>query len=760
MESYVLGDLSPEDAQEVERVLARGDKDSQAMAEILKVEGAIRDAMAVPEFSGNVADDVLSRVAKRTQSQLNRKLPKDLAAATVEEALSSGRVTRRIVEGRQRQSRLAVWLRAAVFMALIGGTYAFIIRGIFVGGEVSSSNGVNSVALEESDVLRPSRLGRVRYANVEQVVDRRPILSKARPNDYSTVFQDQVIETNAREGAEVDLAKGGRLLVLPNTRLVIVRGPVHASYKVRLLRGGLRVDTRGRRPLHVASSDTYSGQIEGRGEVELLEESPLQSLYNSHPSMLVRLKTRGGSFQNGTTNLKLKAGDLALLNVNRAVRLAAEDASAAPRPQSLTAAAPLGVLRPMASAIKLGNRSFSRSVVASEMMEVFGTSAAEIIIRSIVIQRALAAQGLSISTARRGDAVDLVSREGRFLAQPLRSRRAVEERGFHLAGLFALENARSRSRLSFDHRTALATYRDGWNRLASSMKVRWHPPSDATALTLLFSDHEILVSRGDVWAGLKSFLRISELDQLVQSLVERECVQLWLAARGDLMPQRVPTDRSDPRLAAAMRSMLIMEGRTEASATASSIIRAAIMPSIRQPSELEVEQFLSSKSYRPTQVMFEHISFPFTNAENGSSTSNNPKTKKAAAHGAAQGSARRWRAGAVPRVAAAGARSSYLWPGLPVARAGPRAWWPQIYGASFTEQVLALSEGQVSEPIEGLESWHVVRVQRRRPLILDKAQARRIAQRVIVHKRIQRRLAGIIAQQTVERLDVSSLLDG
>ena len=113
IENYVLNDLSAADVEEVERVLARDDRDAQAMREVLDIERAIRDAMEVPEFPGSVADDVLHRVSRRTQSQLNHKLPSDLAATTVEDALTDGRVTRRIIEGRQRQSRLVVWLRAA-----------------------------------------------------------------------------------------------------------------------------------------------------------------------------------------------------------------------------------------------------------------------------------------------------------------------------------------------------------------------------------------------------------------------------------------------------------------------------------------------------------------------------------------------------------------------------------------------------------------------------------------------------------------------
>jgi hypothetical protein len=125
----------------------------------------------------------------------------------------------------------------------------------------------------------------------------------------------------------------------------------------------------------------------------------------------------------------------------------------------------------------------------------------------------------------------------------------------------------------------------------------------------------------------------------------------------------------------------------------------------------------------------------------------------------ARQAAAKWIVGQIPRRGAAGSISSYLWPNVPVARVGPRAWWPEIYGAAFTEQLLALREDEVSQPVEGPEAWHVLRARHRRPLILDVGQARRIAQRAIIHRRFQRRLAGILSAQEVERLDVSSILD-
>lgn len=614
IENYVLNDLSAADMEEVERVLARDDRDAQAMREVLDIERAIRDAMEIPEFPGSVADDVLRRVSRRTQSQLNHKLPSDLAATTVEDALTDGRVTRRIIEGRQRQSRLAVWLRAAVFVALISGGYAFIIRGLFVEGDQANPN---IIAKGSARSLRTTKMGRVRYADIERVVDREPILTKARPNDFSSVFSDQVIETSAKEGAEVDLTQGSRLVVLPNTRLIIVRGPVHASYLVRLLQGGVRVDTRGRRPLHVASADTYSGLIEGRGEVQLIEDSPLQSSFNSHPSILVRLKTRGGRFQNGSTQLHLQAGDLALLNRNRAVRLSADDKGPELAPQPAMSTLSLGLARPDAPALRLGDRTLARSEVAAELMRSFGASAVDIITRSIVIQRALDIREITLSPGRRDDAMEMAGQEERFLAQPLRSRRATEERAFHLAGLFALENSRSGGSLTFDSRTALSTYTVGWNRLASQLRIKWHQPSDETALTIVFSGTAIPVGRGEVWSSLKGFLRASELDQLVQSLIERESVRIWLDARGETMPDLKRFGRDDPRLTAAMRSMMVMEGRTEASVAAQRAIRAAVMSSIRLPSALEIDQYLETASSSAVQIAFEHIAFPFVNPDNG-----------------------------------------------------------------------------------------------------------------------------------------------
>lgn len=756
IENYVLSDLSAADVEEVERVLARDDQDAQAMREVLDIERAIRDAMEVPEFSGSVVDDVLHRVSRRTQSQLNHKLPPDLAATTVEGALADGRVTRRIIEGRQRQSRLVVWLRAAVIVALIGGGYTFIIRGLFVEGD---QNKPNVIAKGSARKLQTMRLGRVRYASIDRVVDREPILTKARPNDFSSVFSDQVIETSGREGAEVDLTQGSRLVVLPNTRLVIVRGPVHASYLVRLLQGGVRVDTRGRRPLHVASADAYSGLIEGRGEVQLIEDTPLQSSFNSHPSMLVRVKTRGGRFQNGSTQLHLQAGDLALLNRNRAVRLSADDKGPDLTPQLALAALPLGLARPDAPAIRLGDRTLARSEVAADLMRSFGASVVDIITRSIVIDRALDAQGINLSSGRRDDAMEMVGREERFFSQPLRSRRATEERAFHLAGLFALENFRSGGSLTFDTQTALSTYTVGWNRLASQLRIKWHQPSDETAMTIIFSGAAIPVGRDEIWSSLKGFLRAFELDRLVQSIIERESVRIWLDARGETMPGLKKFGPDDPRLAAAMRSMMVREGRTEASVASLSVVRAAVMPSIRQPSELEIDQYLETASSSAVQVAFEHIAFPFVDPDNGRVSMTGIVGDKAAALELARQAAVKWRVDGAPQRGSAERISSYLWPDVPATRVGPRAWWSEIYGSAFTEQLLALGEDEVSQPLEGPEAWHVVRARHRRPLTLDVRQARRIAQRVIVHRRFQRRLAGILSSQEVQRLDVSSILN-
>lgn len=760
MENYTLGDLSRSDAEEVERVLAEGGPDGQHIQRDLDVERALEAALHVPEFEQDTASQVLDRVARRTTTQLSRKMTADLASASVEAALSDGRVTRRVVEGRHRPAAVVRWLRAAGIIALIGGAYFLVFRGML--DDSGSFLKPEQLAVQPIQQPQPARLGRIRYASLSTGADREPVFASAASSKYTSVHSEQVIETSSTEGAEVDLSRGSRLVLLPGTRVVIARGPVHASYRVRLLQGGLRVDTRGRRPLHVASTASYHGFLEGKGEVRLIEDSRLQRPLNSataHPSMLVRVSTRKGRFENGHTQLQLKAGDLALLNLNGAVRLGSAEAGLGAAPSSSSLWMPSGLMEPDAPALILDQREFSRKEIAGEVLRSFGASAADIITRSIIIQKALDDAHLTISSARRADAMGIVRGTEHFLVQPLRSSRAIEERAFHLAGLFALENAKRSQPLPFNTQTALAAHRTGWNRLSSRLQVNWGGSAESTAFTISYSGSDVLVLRDEVWRGLRAFMRLSELEQFIGDIVERESVRLWLKGRGEEMPRPDVAHLQDPRLAAAMRSMMVMEGRTEASVTDRETIRAAILPSVREPSELEVDQYLQDSRGSLGQVVFEQVSFPFAEDDGGASDPSGRESKKTLALAAALTARSNWLEGRSPATTQGSTQGdSFLWPASPSPRIGPRAWWPDVYGASFTGALLSLNAEEISEPIEGPEAWHLLRVHNRRTLQLDGPQSRRVAKRVLTYERIQRRLRGILARRAVERPGVSSLL--
>jgi hypothetical protein len=754
LEGYALGELEPHTRRVAEDVLAGRHEDMSAdeAREILRFERALAeglDAESGEDSGDQVADLVLDRLYRRPEYGSRRNFRRDLAAEVVTGAARAGRVT--ATEPRRRYYfERPGFLRAAGFLVVLGG---FMFMGLRDYWEAKQRP--ESVPVVTSIAPQP-------IANLAFVAN-----SEASPESVETpaamdaVYAGATIETKQNQRALVTLPRGaGRLVVYPQSRLRLLRHIGTSQVRIFIEAGGLWADLPGHQPLLVQAGRHYGGQLRGRGEVVLAartlgtERDVLSPAFGR--ALLVSVEGEGHAvFRNGSEEISIRGDEVGVLGETAVMKMPRGSRAAVQVPRRDW---PLGnaIEDPNGEAIRIGGQIFTREAVIREAMRVYGPDLVDMQVRSLVIQRELRRRAIKVSPALRELARAHVWQDEMMQVAPLRSLAALEERVFQVSGLLSLAygSPDAKGRESALSGVTSQLCESLWGRLATRVRIEWPTRKDESfALRVRFDDE--VISEFDLaqaWGLLRDYLRPSEVEGLMDDMIERWVIQTWLRANGGDWPEATWQEEADPRRRAAQELLVRMSGITPVQFLGRTATRRVVLAYEPVPSAAAVEEFLNEELPDVERVAFEHFVFPF--ALGGEDGSEDPVRARRLAEAAV--ATLRSGTGSYPPSLEGAHEYPSLWRTGP--RYGPRPWWDEIYGAEFRKTVMGLRKGEVSGVIAGPEAFHVVRMKRQVKAEESLVARRKRARELLMMETARSRVGELLDRVAMERIDGRSLL--
>lgn len=743
LESYALDDLEPHTRRLAEDALAGRHETitAEEAKEALRFERVLVEGFE-SEARDDVADRVLDRLYRRPEIGARRDFRPSLAQDIVGEAQSGGQMKSRPQRRRYYFERPG-FVRAAGFLFVLGGLMFMSLRDFWR---------TSAQETPEYQIQAPSVEP---IANLAFVSDTsaRPERVKAPPT-MDAIYAGATIETREDQRAFIKLpGAAGRIVVHPASRVRLVRQLGTKQLRLFIEEGGVWADLPGHQPLQVQAGPRYGGQLRGRGEVMLAARSMGGARHAGTVgvgrSLVVSMGEKGRAvFRNGAEEIALRGNETGVVGETAAVKM--------PRGASTPARVPLrtwplgdAVEDGQAEAIRIGPKVFDREAVIHEALRVYGPDFVDLQVRSLVIGAELRLRGLKVTPALRALARRHVVQDEFKQVAPLRSSNALEERIYQTSGLLAL--AYGGSIPAGDVSSSLCN--STWAKLVPHVAVTWpKSPRSAFAIQVRFRGQELAVlDLATAWSSLRTLLRPTEVERLMDDMVETWVIRTWLESQGGTWSEPRWSKSADPAQRSAQELLVRMSGMTPAQFVDRSATRRVVLAYEPAPPRGEVERFISDELPGAERVAFEHFVFPFEILGEG-------------AEGERLARRRAENAVATLRSAIAGYPAPIkgadelpsVWRTGP--RVGPRPWWDEIYGEGFGRRVMRLEEGEVSEVIRGREAFHVVRMKRIVPSAESPQMQRERARQMLTVDTARARVQRLLDRVAMDRVSGRDLL--
>ncbi|MEE9393651.1 MAG: hypothetical protein V3W41_14205 [Planctomycetota bacterium] len=775
LEAYVLGDAADHERRLVEGVLAGGEGEVRAAEarEALKFEQSLHvafDASLELQSSGEqgeasaaagslgvdskaLADQVLARVYRRPASRDRRCFENSVAQNTLNQLRRSSQIRETKSRSRYYFQRPG-FLRVAVLMILFTSMAFFGLRDYRreQNKEVFNS-GPNQMA---------AALGDVAYVSSSNLSGSIPKGSKAR----SRLVIPSEITTRSDQVAIVRLSKRGRLMIKPQSRVRLLRSKTTGAIIVQIERGGIRAQMQRENQLRIIAVNGRDGYVRGvvTGDSEIVRASDALGKNRSlvapvfDRTFLITVR-KGGSavFRNADDELRLVDGDLGVVGDATLVKLPHRSVLSTEVPSRSWTFDEV-VENAGETALSIGpEATFSRAFLAREAMRVYGADLVEAITKSHVISAELKRRNLQIPRANDRIAMAFVTSNELMQVTPMRSRFAIDERAYQVAGLLTLAAGGSAVSRNQGFAKQLGQICDRtWNALQAGVQIRWADKiSVDRALDISYRGRVFRVGLKDAWETLRRSLREAEMDRVIDDFIERHLIEKWLRSQGESWPALSWTPDPDPVRRSAQKILVRMTGLTLRQYIDRLAVQRAILAFIPEPEEADVSRFLVEKLPDRTQVFFQHFVYPFGSGDQGIVDSLDQGPRELA-YKAAQAATDQMREGLMPTPVTAETQHPSLWRtrwGI-----GPRPWWDEVYGSSFRPAVLALDDNEVSAPIEGREGYHVIRMRRTKRSVAVSTQLRAAARNLVKVDQVRRDIEKLLKEVEMKREPAADLL--
>ncbi|MCB9832718.1 MAG: peptidylprolyl isomerase [Planctomycetes bacterium] len=740
LERYVLGELSEDDRRMLEQYLTGPGEDAARARADLRFEQSLLRSFATEIAEHDVAGSVLDRVFRRPELEQRRHYRADLASTVLHQARAEGRI------GPPRRRLLTPKVRRLTGLAASLLLIAFLLW----------STTIEPTNERHGPIIDPALVGEVAVmpCSADPRLDAMPEPPRNKVGRPIRIGDE--ITTDAEEMALLQMRHGeGRVVLLPLSRLRVVRTTPGGPLSLRVLEGGIQYDfSRLSAAMSVETDKGHRGKLQGRGEMMIASASlgaPQPALESSLGQIvLVRVKDRSwANFESPQGPVRISKGQLGIVGPESAMTVAessltdiAANLRTIWRVDSFLADADQPVMR-------LPGEQLNRGDVVTEALRVYKYDLIEMMAVSFVVDVELAELGISPSQSDQYDAMTFVRGDELTQVLPLRAEEAMQTRSRQIAGLLAIDRERLRLAGQEYKNEPVAVVRQRiWPQLARGLELRRGGDQEDTAFELRYRGKSLDISRARAWARLRQLMRVSEMDRLMRNQAERRLLSTWLEKRGEHWHEEASS------FAAPFVAMAQMTGVSRVQLQDSIRVAQVIQSVVQAPSGPEIERFMLENVTKRRPLVFDHWFFPTTDPFRGYGLDGG---RAAVAHRKAEQLVADLRAGKKPEVIQDVPRfTGSIWSNQTAG--GPQPWWNEIYGRDFGLAVSNLSIGQVSEPIQSPEGWHVVRLLHEGEEQTDPRAHRSYAMQLYRYEIARRTFDGIVAQEVSRLAEPASLL--